>query len=113
VCSQSVLNIVTDAIVSEVKGSLGEKLDKIILYGSYARGDHNDESDIDIMVLARISPQDARRIDTELTKLANRLGLEHDVLISVFIKDCETFYKFLPVESFYQNVMRDGVLLSA
>ena len=112
-CSQSVLNIITGEIVRKVKGDLGEKLDRIILYGSYARGDHDDESDIDIMVLAKISPEDANSLDTGLTKLANRLGLEHDVLISIFVKDCETFYKFLPAEPFYQNVMRDGVLLNA
>ena len=112
-CSQSVLNIITDEIVSEAKNSLGEKLDRIILYGSYARGDHDDDSDIDIMVLAKVSPEDASRLDTELTKLANRLGLEYDVFVSLFIKDCETFYKFLTAEPFYQNVMRDGVLLSA
>ena len=38
--------------------SLGDKLDKVILYGSYARGDYDDESDIDIMVLADI-PREA------------------------------------------------------
>ena len=112
-CSQSVLNIITNEIVGKVKDSLGEKLDRVILYGSYARGDHDGESDIDIMVLAKISPEDANQFDAELTKLANRLGLEHNVLISLFVKDCETFYKFLPAEPFYQNVMRDGVMLSA
>jgi len=112
-CSQSVLNTITQAIVSEVKGSLGEKLDRIILYGSYARGDNDGESDIDIMVLADIPAQDMSKIDADLIKLANRLGLEHDVFISLFVKDCETFYKFLPAEPFYQNVMRDGVMLSA
>jgi len=112
-CSQSALDIITQTIVNEVKDSLGEKLDKVILYGSYARGDHDDESDIDIMVLADVPLEDANRLDSELAKLANRLGLEHDVLISLFIKDCETFYKFLPAEPFYQSVIKDGVLLNA
>jgi hypothetical protein len=31
----------------------GKFLDSIYLYGSYARGDHDAESDIDIMVLAK------------------------------------------------------------
>ena len=92
---------------------MGEKLDKVILFGSYARGDHDSESDVDIMVLAKISSQDVRLLETELVRHANRLGLEHDVLISVFVKDCETFYKFLPAEPFFQNILKDGVLLSA
>jgi uncharacterized protein len=34
---------------------LGEKLEKVILFGSYARGDYDEESDIDIMVIADIA----------------------------------------------------------
>lgn len=35
----------------QVKDILHDKLTKIILYGSYARGDYKENSDIDIMVL--------------------------------------------------------------
>jgi len=65
------------------------------------------------MVLADIPREDANRLDMSLTGLTSRLGLEYDVVISLFVKDCETFYKFLPVEPFYQNVIRDGVPLGA
>ena len=112
-CSKTVLSLITKKITHEVKDKFGEKLDKLILYGSYARGDYDEESDIDIMVLANIPAEDASRIDMELTSLTNKLGLEYDILISLYLKDCETFYKFLPAEPFYQNVLRDGVLLSA
>jgi len=111
--NQFVLDTITQTIAREARDGLGDKLDKVILYGSYARGDNDDESDIDIIVLANISAEEIHLVDVNLTKLANRLGYEHDVLISLFVKDCETFYKFLPVEPFYQNVLKDGVLLSA
>jgi predicted nucleotidyltransferase len=111
--SKSVLNEITDIVVNAAKESLGEKLDKVILYGSYARGDYNYESDIDIMVLADVSMEEMRFIDNELGQVGWEIGYEHDIVVTVFLKDCETFYKFLPVEPFYQNVMRDGVLLSA
>ena len=48
-CSQSVLNKITAKIVKAAKDSLGDVLDKVILYGSYARGDYDEGSDIDIM----------------------------------------------------------------
>ena len=110
---QAVLNIITSRVVQTAKEKFGDTLDKIILYGSYARDDYDDESDIDIMILANIPADDANRLDMDLIRLANRLGLEHDIMVSLFIKDCATFYKFLPAEPFYQNVMRDGVLLGA
>jgi len=112
-CSQTTLNLITDKVVSAVKDKLGEKLDKVILYGSYARGDFDDESDIDIMVLANIRTTEADQLDMLLTRFANRLGLEYDIVVSLFVKDCESFYKFLPADPFYQSVLNDGVLLSA
>jgi predicted nucleotidyltransferase len=112
-CSHSVFQKITGQIVQTAKDSLGDKLDKVILYGSYARGDYDEESDIDIMVLADIPAEDADKLDAELSSLANRLGLEYDILVSLFIKDCETFYRFLPAEPCYKNVMKYGVMLSA
>jgi len=111
-CTRTTLNIITDKIVDSVKNSLGDKLDRIILYGSYARGDFDGESDIDIIVLANLPEAETKTFDTQLTRFGNRLGLEHDVVVSLFVKDCATFYKFLPADPFYQNVMKDGVTLN-
>ena len=112
-CSQSVLKEITDKVVQAAKDSLGDKLDKVFLYGSYARGDHNEESDIDIMVLADI-PRVDRGIEREkMRKLLGYVDLELDIVLSINITDCTTFYKYLRVEPFFQNVLRDGVVLSA
>ncbi|MCL2079127.1 MAG: nucleotidyltransferase domain-containing protein [Oscillospiraceae bacterium] len=112
-CSKSVLNEITDKVVKAAKESLGDKLDKVILYGSYARGDFTDESDIDIMVIADVEVEELRSIEKELLDITWELGYEYDLIVALFLKDSETFYKFLPAEPFYQNIMRDGVLLSA
>jgi len=112
-CNQLVVKEILNLITQAAKNLLGEKLDKVILYGSYARGDYNSESDIDIMVLADVDTEEAQRIENELWKIGWDLGYEHDILITVFFKDSRTFYRFLPIEPFYQNVIRNGVLLSA
>jgi len=112
-CSKATLNQITDRVVREIKDNFGDKLDKVILYGSYARGDNADESDIDIMALVNVPSDDANRFDMQLTRFTNRLGMEYDLVVSLLIKDCETFYKYLPADPFYQNVMKDGVVLGA
>ena len=112
-CSKATLNQIIDRVLKEVEDNFGDKLDKVILYGSYARGDNSDESDIDIMALVDVPSEDANRFDMQLTRFTNRLGLEYDLVVSLLVKDCETFYKFLPADPFYQNVIKDGVMLGA
>ena len=43
----------------QVKMIMGSKLDKVILYGSYARGDYNEHSDVDII-------QNVRRLQEDM-----------------------------------------------
>ena len=111
--SQHILSIITDEILKAARDTLGDKLDKVILYGSYAREDSSNDSDIDIMILADITREDCWKERTKISRLTGWLDLEYDVLISLHVTDCTTFYKFLNVEPFYQNVLREGVVLSA
>ncbi|ADB38864.1 nucleotidyltransferase domain-containing protein [Spirosoma linguale] len=49
------INPAIEPIVREFKAALqdlyGDRLGDVVLYGSYARGDYDDESDIDLMIL--------------------------------------------------------------
>ncbi len=40
-------------LAGEVRELLGDRLDRIVLFGSRARGDVHEESDIDVLVLTR------------------------------------------------------------
>ena len=41
----------------EAQAVFGESFEKALLYGSYARSDHDELSDVDIMILADIPPE--------------------------------------------------------
>ena len=45
------INQIIKNFIMGVNEILGDRVKKIILYGSYARGDFNKSSDIDIMIL--------------------------------------------------------------
>ena len=57
-------------ILTEVKKylieSFGDKIRQVILYGSYARGDYNRDSDIDVLIVVS---DDANPIEVENTIL--------------------------------------------
>jgi predicted nucleotidyltransferase len=111
--NQSLLNEITNKVVIAAQTSLGSKLDKVILYGSYARGDFNDDSDIDIIVLADIPCKDRGYERNKIRTILGSIDLDYNVILTLKIIDRETFYTFLPVEPFFSNVMKDGVVLSA
>ena len=111
--NKSVFNNITDQIVKFAKNRLGDRLDKVILYGSYARGDYTDESDIDIMVIADINNEEIQNIGKELWDIGWELGYDNNVIICVYITDCTTYYKFINDLPFYKNINKDGILLSA
>ena len=54
----------------ELRRILGDKLTKIIVYGSYARGDFRENSDIDIMILVKMSDEEIRLVKNDIYDLA-------------------------------------------
>lgn len=51
---------ITKEVVAAVKNVAAKDIYKIYLYGSYARGDFDSESDIDIMVILDCSKNDVQ-----------------------------------------------------
>jgi hypothetical protein len=41
------------------------------------------------------------------------LDLEYDVITSISVADCKTFYQYANDLPFYMNVLKEGVTLSA
>jgi len=105
------VNAITSEVATRVHNTLGEKLQKIILYGSYARGDYDSESDIDIMVLADIGTDELLKAEKELWDIGWDVGFNHDIMISVFLKDINHFDEWVDSLAYYQNIMYDGVVL--
>ena len=110
-CNQITINKITIKVVEAAKISLGDKLDKVILYGSCARGDYDNESDIDIMVLADIPAGNHNPIRRVIHSLLDYIDLEYDVVLSLNVNDSETFNKYCNDLPFYMNVVKDGMVL--
>lgn len=98
--------------VMEMKGLFGESLKKIILYGSYARGDNRDDSDIDIMILTALSDDEIRKIEDKVYDIAFDYELSDRVQISVNIRNEDHFNYWLGALPYYDNVEKEGIVLA-
>jgi len=107
--SETQLEQIKNEISRDIQSALGEKLHKIILFGSYARGDYNEDSDIDIMVLADVEEYETRLFRARINDVAHRVSLEYDALVTIFLKDMRSFYRDLEILPYYQNVVNEGV----
>lgn len=103
------VNRITTEIVDEVLGILKDTVYKIVLYGSYARGDFSLESDMDIMIILDCDREQVKGYRRQISRLASRIGMKNDIEISLLLRDKETFEQGKKVLPFYMNVEKEGV----
>ena len=107
------LDLIMKDVTSGTKGILSDRLHKIILYGSYARGDFNSNSDVDIMVLANISEEERRIIQKRINKIASDVSLERDITVSISLRSLNMYTTRVKYVPFYRNVHTEGVEIYA
>lgn len=112
-CTKVQLQAVLRTIYQKSVEEFGEKLDAVILYGSYARGDYDEESDIDIMVRVRLERTELHQHLDTFVRLTSQIGLEYNIFVSVHLQDCETFDRFRDDLPFYTNVVKEGITIFA
>lgn len=97
--------------VKEIKKLYGSCLRQVILYGSYARGDFRDDSDIDIMILLDITDFEAKVFFNRLMDITFDFNIEYDLDIKPIVKNEKHFRKWVTNYPFYANINREGVNL--
>ena len=86
----------------------GNVLERIILYGSVARGTQTVESDVDIAVIVRKYTED---MHDKMIDLTVDLELEYNKVLSVLLIDYDNFRDWEDVLPFYKNMKKDGIML--
>ncbi len=84
-----------------------------ILFGSYARGDAEPGSDIDVLILVDAPRQDISARNWQIGDLAAELLLDYGIVVSPIVENRDYFNKNVNVLPFYRNVDREGVRISA
>lgn len=93
----------------ELKKLYGDELSELILFGSYARGDFNENSDIDFAVILKNPNTRGAPNILKISEINAKLNLKYNELISVFPT---SFLKLttsnMPI---FREIRKDGIKL--
>ncbi len=90
---------------------LGKSFNKIILYGSYARGDYQIDSDIDIMILADVKPEEVNDYADKIYDVTYDFEMEYELEINPLVQSMQTYSQWKNIYPFFRNIEKDGVLV--
>lgn len=97
------------AYVRALRARFGDRLADVLLFGSQARGDAGDASDVDVMVILDHPVEDELG---EARGLAFDIWLAFQVLLSVRVFSRQSWQALGAMRSlFYRNIVRDGISL--
>ncbi len=104
------ISSILEEFIAGVKNILGKRMKKIILYGSYARGDFNENSDVDIMILTDLTDDEMYEYFVKISDLAFDIEFDNnfDITLSPLVKNIDKFNYWLEALPFYMNVQEEG-----
>ena len=106
------IRVIVYQFSEDVKRILGDKLTKIIVYGYYARGDYRENSDVDIMILTKLSEEEIRAVKNDIYDLAFEVEMSTGIELSPIIKNEEQYEYWVDTLPFYRNVRDEGVVVA-
>lgn len=108
-CSKLQLKQISEQMTECYRRVYGEKIVSILLYGSYARGDNTDESDIDIVAIVEGERLELQKKLREVWDFSTELGLENDVVVSPTVIPYDEYEDYKQVLPYYINITKEGI----
>ncbi len=109
-CDKNTAIQIMNEVVARAKAMpWGDSFVDAYLFGSYARGDYDDESDIDIFLTFEKSEEEIRKIDNDFAHIDSDVSLEHDITVSTIVRTADFFRKYANISPLIINVLSEGI----
>ncbi len=107
--------------ILEIAREMAEKIEiifphanmKAILFGSYARRNADDESDIDLLFLVDTPREEINRKLWDVSCAASDMLLKHGVMVSPLVENRDFYHQYRKAMPFFTNIEKEGVAVSA
>lgn len=109
-CDKNTAIQIMNEVVERAKAMpWGDSFVDAYLFGSYARGDYDDESDIDIFLTFKKNDDEIRLVNRAISKINSDVSLEHNITVCAFAASYNRFSKYEGTLPLYINIVKEGV----
>ena len=111
-CTQNEVRSIINQLSESINRLFPQNHPDVILFGSYARNDEGEDSDIDVLYLVDATRQQIADRNWQVGEAAANLLLEHNIVVSPIVENRNYFHahSYLP---FFKNIQREGVRIGA
>lgn len=112
-CSQLEVRTIIAQLREKLANIFPQEQFDIILFGSYARHDADDESDIDVMFLVNSSRQTIQEKHWQIGEAAAEVLMDFGIVVSPIVENQAYYHANADLLPFFRNVQREGVRIVA
>ena len=112
-CTKNQAINILEEVYSSCASIFKDNIKDAYLYGSYSRGDFNNESDVDILVTVALNRTELAKFRYTLATISSNLSLKYNITVSLTVKPHDDFMLYSTTLPFYENVIKDGIKYGA
>lgn len=110
--SQSEIRTIIAQLHASMQSIFPHEQIEAILFGSYARNDADDGSDIDVMFLVDASRQTIQEQHWKIGEAAAKVLIDSGIVVSPVVENRAYYQKNVDLLPFFKNVQQEGVRIN-
>ena len=109
--NNEIINNVKKEVACLVSELMKDDLVEVILYGSCARGDYTEDSDIDIALVTRCGRMEVKKYDDALADIATTLAMKYFAIVNFVCIPLNEFSEKKKWYAYFRNIDMEGEVL--
>ncbi len=109
--TREIIEKIKNEVPDLIKGFMQSDLVKMILYGSCARGDFEEHSDVDIALLTKGDRADSWKYNDKIDEVATELALKYFAVVNFVLLPYDEFEEKKSWYGYFRNIDKEGIKL--
>lgn len=105
------LDKIKKIIIRDIPKALKDDCREIILYGSCARGDFTNDSDVDVAILTDSDRETVKKYDSMIDDIATSIGIDTMAIVNFVCLPKKEFEEKNSWYPYFMNIKKEGIVL--